>query len=163
MTAILIAHFVDKVFYTIKTSSTNADHTIAYFAVVLKLCLMVVLIYVFYRLYKVVKSEPLLKLNSRMFCIHITAMFLYYFWWSAYEIAFIEWMTDPEKSGDATTRKLRALAAIELLFNTFSVMLSVLLFYMIDKMTQPIHKVFHDPISARPVPFFVYLTNVKLL
>lgn len=124
---------------------------------------MVVLLYIFYRLYKVVKSEPLLKLDSRMFGIHITAMVLYYFWWAAYEVAFIEWMTDPNETGSATTRKLRALAAIELLFNTFSVMLSVLLFYMIDKMTQPINKVFYDPLSKRPVPFFVFLTNVKLL
>ena len=58
--AILMAHFVDKVFYTFKESSTDADHAITYFTMTLKACLMVMITFVLVRIRYIVKAEPMI-------------------------------------------------------------------------------------------------------
>ena len=52
--AILLAHFVDKAFYTFKRSSSEADQKVTYFAIALKISLIVMIGYVFMRLKTVV-------------------------------------------------------------------------------------------------------------
>ena len=52
--AILLAHFVDKVFYTFKRSSEEADQKVTYFAIALKMGLIIMIAYVFTRLKSVV-------------------------------------------------------------------------------------------------------------
>jgi len=58
--AILVAHFVDKAFYTVKDSSSVADDTVTYFALVLKVMIMIMECYCFIRLWLVIRAEPLL-------------------------------------------------------------------------------------------------------
>ena len=82
--AILVAHFVDKAFYTVKDSSLEADNTVKYLAAVLKLSIALMIGYVFWRLYRVVKAEPLLQINMVLFNIHIVALSLYFILWTAY-------------------------------------------------------------------------------
>ncbi len=93
--AILVAHFVDKAFYTIKQSSQTADNTITYFAIFLKFCLMSMIGYVFYQIKVVIKKESLLKLKTGMWVLHILALSLYFIWWALYEVAYYFWMLDP--------------------------------------------------------------------
>ena len=57
--------------------------------------------------------------------------------------------------------KLTVLAALTLCLNISSVVLAVLLFYMIDKMTCPVQDEYYDVNLCRHVPFFVYLANCK--
>ena len=58
--ACLVAHFVDKAFYTFKQSSKDADYSVTYFAFIFKVCLIVMTAFVFVRLRQVIKNEPLL-------------------------------------------------------------------------------------------------------
>ena len=53
--AILVAHFVDKAFYTMKDSSQALDNTITYFALALKLSISIMIAFIFVRLHKVVE------------------------------------------------------------------------------------------------------------
>ena len=50
-----------------------------------------------------------------------------------------------------------------LCYNISSVGLAILLFYMIEKMTDPVQDEYFDPVLKRHVPFFVYLANCKLV
>ena len=69
----------------------EADNTIKYFGLALKLCIMFMVCFIFIKLYKVLKAEPLLKLNKRMFRVHIAALALYYSLWIAYDVAYNLW------------------------------------------------------------------------
>ena len=53
------------------------------------------------------------------------------------------------------------LAVLTLCLNISSVVLGVLLFYMVEKMTSPVQDEYYDPNLKRHVPFFVYLANRK--
>jgi len=48
--ACLVAHFVDKAFYTFKQSSPDANKGIAYFAFIFKICLLIMTVFVFARM-----------------------------------------------------------------------------------------------------------------
>lgn len=52
--AVTLAHFLDEAFYTIKDSSEIADDTITYFAVILKMSIIVMVSFVFYKIRKVI-------------------------------------------------------------------------------------------------------------
>lgn len=133
--AILVAHFVDKAFYTIKQSSQTADNTITYFAIFLKCCLMSMIGFVFYKLRAEIKKESLLKMKTGMWAFHILALSLYFIWWTLYEVAYYFWMLDPNMETGLSDQRLVTLAVIELCFNSFSCLLGFLLFYMVEKMT----------------------------
>ena len=92
--AVCVAHFVDKAFNTVKESGGFMDSTITYFALALKASIIVMIAFIFYRLHKVVKGDPYLQLNNSLFRIHVTALFLYFFWWTAYEVSFEIWEFD---------------------------------------------------------------------
>jgi len=85
--ACVVAHFVDKAFYTFKFSSKDASRSITYFVFIFKICLLIMTVFVFTRLRQVVNREPLLKLNKNMWLIHVVALVFYFVWWGAYEIA----------------------------------------------------------------------------
>ena len=55
--AMLVAHFVDKAFYTIQDATNIIDNTVKYLAVALKLCIMAMCCFVFIRLRQVINSE----------------------------------------------------------------------------------------------------------
>ena len=115
--------------------------------------------YVFYRLRSVLKKEPLLKMKTGMWALHLVALALYFFWWALYEVAYYFWVLDPNAKTGVSDKRLVILAVIELCFNTFSCVLSGVLFYMVDKMTVMVQDEYFDPILKRHVPFFVYLAN----
>ena len=161
--AIVVAHFVDKAFYTFKESSADADQKVTYFAIALKLCLIVMIAYVFVRIRTVVHSEPLIKLNKTLWLLHVSLLSIYYLMWAAYEVTYTTWMLDPNSKHDISDNKLKVLAVVELLFNIVSVFLGCLLFYMVDRMTRPVEECYFDPILKRHVPFFVHLANTKLI
>lgn len=119
--------------------------------------------YVFYRLRSVLKKEPLLKMKTGMWALHLVALALYFFWWALYEVAYYFWVLDPNAKTGVSDKRLVILAVIELCFNTFSCVLSGVLFYMVDKMTVMVQDEYFDPILKRHVPFFVYLANCKLV
>ena len=87
------------------------------------------------------------------------ALILYFVFWSLYEISYELWACHNYliKSDE----RLILLAVTTFCFNVFSVFLGVLLFYMVEKMTQPVQDEYYDPILKRHVPFFVYLANCK--
>ena len=161
--AIVVAHFVDKAFYTFKESSEDADQKVTYFAIALKMCLIVMIAFVFIRIRTVVNSEPLIKLNMRQWTLHVGLLSIYYLMWAAYEIAYTVWILDPNSKRNFTDTKLKMLAIVELTFNVVSVFLGCLLFYMVDRMTRPVEECYFDPILKRHVPFFVHLANTKLI
>lgn len=131
--AVLVAHFVDKAFYTFKESSPDADQKVTYFAIALKLCLIIMIIYVFGRLRIAINGEPMLKLNTKIYVLHVLFLSAYFVFWVCYEIAFTFWELDPNSKHDNVgDTKLKVLAAVELSFNIISVTLGCLLFYMLD-------------------------------
>ena len=133
--AILVAHFVDKAFYTVKKSSTMADDTITYFAIVLRVCLIIMISYDFVRLYIVITADPMLQINNIIYRTHVAALFLYFIFWTAYETCYMLWEFEPNYEKSENDWNLIILCVITLLFNTFTVALNFLLFYMINKMT----------------------------
>ena len=94
--AILVAHSVDRAFYTVKQSSLSADNTVKYFGLILKLCIMVMVSFIFIKLHRVIKAEPLLKLNKTIYRTHVAALVLYYSLWVAYDVTYNVWEDDPE-------------------------------------------------------------------
>ena len=146
-----------------KTSSDEADNTVTYLALFLRLCIAVMIGFIFIKLYLVTKSEPLLQLNKKMYTMHIVTITFYYVFWAAYEVCFNIFEFDNDYVWGENDAKLTLLAVISLLFNTFSVFLGLLLFYMVEKMTHPVIDAYYDPILKRQVPFFVYLANFKLV
>ena len=130
--AILVAHFVDKAFYTFKKSSSDADTKITYFAIALKICLMIMITFVFARIRTVVNSEPMLKLNFKLWIMHVISLIAYFILWTTYEISFTFWELDPNSKHNAGDTKLEVLAIVELIFNLVSVGLACILFYMVD-------------------------------
>ena len=94
--AILLAHFVDRLFYTLKDAATDADHTIAYFAIGFNVCFIIGITVVFYRIPRIVRSEPALMLNTRLVAVHIAALSLFFSFWAIYMTAYEVWMADPK-------------------------------------------------------------------
>ena len=86
--AVTIGHFLDQAFYTIKDSSTMADDTITYFALCLKIVIIAIVFFVFWKLRMEINKEPLLKLNKKVFRAHVSAIFVYYFFWATNEISY---------------------------------------------------------------------------
>ena len=152
--AILVAHFVDKVFYTFKESSTNINYFITYFTIVLKFLLMIMIMFVLFRIRYVVKNEPMLKFNSRIWKLHIITLAAYYSMWAFYEI----WFTVSDDD-DASDIYNIVLTVSTLVYNLTGIFLSILLFHMIDKMTMHVSEDYYDPVLKRHVPFFVYIAN----
>ena len=161
--AILLAHFVDKAFYTFKRSSSEADQKVTYFAIALKISLIVMIVYVFVRLKTVVQSEPMLKLNMKLWLVHVVILLGYYLMWASYEVAYTFWLLDPNSEKEFTDTRLKVLGSVELIFNVTSVFLSCLLFRMVDHMTRPVEECYFDPNLQHHVPFFVHLANCKLI
>ena len=158
VTAVLIAHTVDLVFYTFKDSSQEADHTVAYFAIIIRILLLASLMFVFVRLGHIVRDLPLIRLKKKVWTAHMGSLLLYIVFWVAYEISYIFWVKDTNNKG-LTHRRLIVLASIELVFNLSSMILEFLLFWMLDKMTRPIDDEIFNPILQRKVPLFVYLSQ----
>ena len=48
-----------------------------------------------------------------------------------------------------------------LVYNIFSIILNILIFYMMDHITRKIQDEYYDVVLKRNVPFFVYLANCK--
>ena len=94
------------------------------------------IIYVFSRIRKVVLGEPMLKLNRKLWNLHVGFLSAYYTMWAAYEVTYTAWLLDPNSQHDISDSKLILLAVVELLFNIISVFLGCLLFYMVDHMTR---------------------------
>lgn len=138
--ACLVAHFIDKAFYTFKESSTQAEHSVTYFAFLFKICLMSMLAYVFIRLPQIIKKEPLLKFKRNIWLTHVISIVAYFLTWAAYVIAFTLWSRDPNSETDTGDARLRTLAVCELLYNLSSVFLGVLLFRNMDLMTRKVEE-----------------------
>ena len=161
--AILVAHFVDKAFYTYKKSSDDADQTVTYFTIALKLMLMLLIFYVLWKIRKVIIEEPTSKLNTKMWNSHICLIGFYYCMWASYETVYTAWMLDPNHQRDLTDNTLIMLAVVELIFNISSVCLMALLFRMIDKMTMIVQDEHYCPVLKRNIPFSVFINNSKLI
>ena len=132
--AILIAHFVDRTFYTFRQSSDSADQKVWYFAVALKSGLIIMVTFAFIRIRKVINNDPYVTLNKKLFNIHASALFIYYVLWVLYEISHTLWILDPDY-GKMTDNTLIVLAICILTFNLSSIFLNIILFYMMDKIT----------------------------
>ena len=97
---------------------------------------MAMIAYVFYQIRVVIKKEPLLRMKTGMWALHILSLTLYFIWWGLYEVAYYFWMLDPNSKVGMSDQRLLTLAVIELCFNSFSCLLGFVLFYMVDKMTK---------------------------
>ena len=134
-----------------------------YFAIALKISLIIMIVYVFARLKSVVQSEPMLKLNMKLWLTHVVILLCYYSMWASYEVTYTVWLLDPNSEEEISDTKLKVLASIELMYNVISVFLSCLLFRMVDHMTRPVEERYFDPNLQHHVPFFVHLANCKLI
>ena len=128
----------------------------------MKASLVVMVTFAFMRIRKVINNDPYVTLNKKLFNTHALALFLYYFLWIMYEITHTLWILDPDY-GKITDDRLIVLAACVLTFNLSSIFLNVVLFYMMDKITQPVQDEYYDSNLKRFVPFFVYLANCKIV
>ena len=97
-----------------------------------------------------------------MYNAHVTILSLYWLGWALYESSYTLFEWDMHYEPGQPDTKLILLAVFTILYNTFSVFLGLLLFYMVDKMTHPVADEYYDPVMKRQVPFFVYLANCKL-
>ena len=93
--AILVAHFVDKAFYTFKKSSEDADQNIMYLSIALKVCIMISICITLCRIRYVVTKEHTINLRTRLWNIHVIFITSYYILWGGYELFYTMWMLDP--------------------------------------------------------------------
>lgn len=100
-------------------------------------------------------------MNKKVFRAHVTTIFVYYFFWATQQVSFIIYELDNHYELGKHSAKLTVLAVLTLCLNISSVVLGVLLFYMVEKMTHPVQDEYYDPNLKRHVPFFVYLANRK--
>lgn len=79
----------------------------------------------------------MLKLNTKIWLIHVITLFFYYTCWFFYEVSYLLWINDAsdDDEGGINDFKLRTLAACELCYNISSVFLGLLLFRTMEKMT----------------------------
>ena len=133
-----------------------------YLHLALKILLIMIIAFVFFRLRQVINAEPLLQLKNRLYNTHVSILSLYWLGWALYESSYTLFEWDEHYVPGKADTKLILLAVFTILYNTCSVFLGLLLFYMVDKMTQPVADEYYDPVMKRHVPFFVYLANCKL-
>ena len=78
----------------------------------------------------------MLKLNTKLWLLHVIFLSGYFILWIAYEITYGIWSIDPNAEKGKSDIKLLTLAVVELCFNLISVFLSCILFYMLDHITR---------------------------
>ena len=89
-----------------------------------------------------------IRMKKKVWTAHVGSLLLYIAMWVAYETSYIFWVKDTGNKG-LTHRRLIVLASIELFFNLSSMLLEVLLFWMLDKMTRPIDDEMFNPLLQR--------------
>ena len=115
--ACLFAHLVDRGFYTFKTSSKDANRSVAYFALTFKIGLMASSVIVFVMLYRIVKSETFLLMKQGMYLAHVIIISSYFAFWAAYTITYQFCMADPDFFNNIQDARLLTLAVMELMYN----------------------------------------------
>lgn len=71
MMALLVAHFLDKSFYTLKESNDSTSDKIAIFAIVMRAVFICLWIYAFLKIIAVVKKELFVQIQWKIMGIHI--------------------------------------------------------------------------------------------
>ena len=66
----------------------------AYFAIVIRICLLAVLIFVFVKIRQSVMGQPLMRLKKKVWTAHLVSLLVYIALWIAYEISYIFWIKD---------------------------------------------------------------------
>jgi hypothetical protein len=62
--ALIVAHFLDKSFYTIKTVSGAINDTVAIFSIIMRSIFISLCLYTFYKFQSVVNREPFLAVQK---------------------------------------------------------------------------------------------------
>lgn len=96
--AFIVAHFLDKSFYTIKKSSSSADKAAAVFAFLMRGFLFVISVISAIKIYKVIKKEQFLKLQTRICYLHIVILGFNFMFIGLYELSLLIWMTGNNKA-----------------------------------------------------------------
>ena len=73
--AFLVAHLLDKSFYTLRDSSSDADQTAAAFFLTMRLFFWVLMIFSLASMSRIISSEPYLTYRGWVWTMHIVAMF----------------------------------------------------------------------------------------
>ena len=92
--AFIVAHFLDKSFYTIQSSSTNANIAAALFSFTMRGFLFVMSLVSAIKIYRTIKREPFLNLNCRICYLHVGILGIEFFFQGLYELCFILWVHD---------------------------------------------------------------------
>ena len=165
--AFIVAHFLDKSFYTIKRSSSTADKAAAVFAFVMRGFLFILSILSFYKIWQAVKLEPFLRIKQRMAWLHAVILGGNFFFIALYELSLLIWATGGtnKELEELSSSRLFFLSFCELFYNISCVFSVILLGHMMDIMTDNVidQDRLIEPISHKAVPFFVYLASIKLL
>jgi len=90
----MVAHFLDKGFYTLKQSSENADQKAALFALCMRLFLMVLVIYSFITINNLVRRETFLGRHGCIWFLHTLTFGVLNLFQLLYEITLIIWIKD---------------------------------------------------------------------
>ena len=159
----MIAHFIDKAFFSYHDDETPFDHTVWYFVIIFRISLLTVIFFSFFMIRVwVLKDKAILNLSGPIWWTHFIFFASFLGCYVINEICYLMWIHDPNAGDNVEDTKLRMLAITSAIWNFSSVLISSLLFYMIDKMTLQVEDAFYDPRLKRTVPFFVYLANCKL-
>ena len=161
--AILVAHFIDKAFFSYNDESSPLTNTVWYFVIVFKMSLLILIFFSFFMIRTwVLRDKAILNLNGPIWWTHIVFFTLFLLFYIINETYYLMWLNDPNVDDNVEDNVLRMLAITSACWNFSSVGISSILFYMIDKMTLKVEDAFYDPGLKRTVPFFVYLANCKL-
>ena len=150
-------------FFSYNDESTPFDHTVWYIVIVFKISLLGLIFFSFFmiRAY-VLQDRAILELNGPIWWTHIVFFTSFLSFYVINEICYLMWLHDSNLNDNVEDNKLRMLAITSACWNFSSVLISAILFYMIDKMTLQVEDAFYDPGLKRTVPFFVYIANCKL-
>ena len=72
--ALICAHFLDKVYYTLAGKQLGGGDTAAYFSIAMRVFLYILTVYIVYRIYKVVHNETFLRIENCISTAHFTCI-----------------------------------------------------------------------------------------
>ena len=95
---LIVAHFLDVCFYTIKESSTGANVIAGVVAVIMRGFLTIMALISAIKIHKTVGQEPFLNLDYKIFYWHVVTIGMYFIFQLLYELCGILLVTNNEDS-----------------------------------------------------------------
>ena len=133
----MVAHFIDKCFFSYNDESNPFEHTVWYFVIIFRIVLLGLIFFSFFMIRVwVLRDKAILDLHGPIWWTHIVFFTAFLGFYVINEICYLVWLDDPNVDDNVEDTKLLMLAITSTFWNFSSVLISALLFYMIDKMTR---------------------------